>query len=210
MLPLVLKLPVKLYERARVLQQHVQSHRFRCPPEWEKHDYIRRWAKVTGYRTFIETGTYFGNTTAAVADVFDRCITIEYDETLYQHALAKFGGRSNVTVYHGDSGVLMGEIVPTLTEPAIFWLDAHYCGGMSARSPKNPPVWQELDAVLAHPIKDHIIMIDDSRWFTGTGNYPGIRKLDAHVKRSDGGYQVTISHDIIHIYREFNDIARTP
>jgi predicted O-methyltransferase YrrM len=79
--------------------------------EPEKRDHIRSWQNTTGYRIFIETGTYLGETTLAMADVFDHCYTIEYDRSLYDRANVIFSDRKNITLYHGDSGKLLGSIL---------------------------------------------------------------------------------------------------
>lgn len=56
------------------------------PPEWVKHEYIRRWANHTGYRVFVETGTYLATTTREVASAFATVHTIEYDYELFCRA----------------------------------------------------------------------------------------------------------------------------
>ena len=65
--------------------------------ESEKRDHIRYWQCVTGHQIFIETGTYLGETTLAMAQVFDHCYTIEYDRSLYERANAIFTNRKNIT-----------------------------------------------------------------------------------------------------------------
>ena len=168
--------------------------------EREKRDHIKWWQGQTGYRVFTETGTFLGKTTLAMADVFDHCYTIEYDPALYEKAKASFVGRDNITAYLGDSGKLLGEILGNLSEPAIFWLDAHYSGGITGRADADTPIERELSGIFSHAVKGHVILIDDARLFVGRHNYPRIRSLAQLASRN--GYQFKIRDDIIRIYKE--------
>ena len=65
--------------------------------------------------------------------------------------------------------------------PALFWLDAHYSGPITARGVLDTPIVQELAAIRAHPVAGHVVLIDDMRDFTGADGYPtvdGARRLD--------------------------------
>ena len=48
------------------------------------------------YRLFVETGTFLGETTLAMAEIFERCWTVEIDASLYAKALVRFEGRANL------------------------------------------------------------------------------------------------------------------
>src|SRR5207248_7376226 len=47
------------------------------PPPEVKQQVLRRHAKQYGLRTFVETGTFFGDTTAALEPHLDELVTIE-------------------------------------------------------------------------------------------------------------------------------------
>jgi hypothetical protein len=168
--------------------------------EAEKRDHIKWWQRQTGYRVFCETGTFLGKTALAMADQFDRCYTIEYDPALYEKAKASFVGRDNITAYLGDSGKLLGEIIGKVSEPAIFWLDAHHSGGITGRAEADTPIERELSVIFSHVIKGHVILIDDARSFVGRHNYPRIRPLVQLA--SLNGYRLRIRDDIIRIYQD--------
>jgi hypothetical protein len=193
--------PSLLYKRLCIVEHVAQKNYVEVPPEWVKHDYIRGWARHTGYEVFVETGTYRCTTTMAVADAFRDVYSIELDRTLYEEAVARMRRYENVQLFNGDSAIVINDILPRLSEPAIFWLDAHWCGGVTGKSLKDPPIRNELEAIFAHPVKEHVILVDDARSFTGYANYPTIKQVIRHVHEKSR-YQLRVFHDIIHIYRE--------
>jgi hypothetical protein len=131
--------------------------------ELENRDHIRFWQNTTGHRIFIETGTYLGETTLAMADVFYHCYTIGYDRSVYDRTNVIFSDRKNITLYHGDSGKLLGSILANLNEPAIFWLDAHYSGGITGRAETDTPIRHELRQILQHSVKNHVFLEADRK-----------------------------------------------
>jgi hypothetical protein len=70
----------------------------------------------------------------------------------------------NVRCYLGDSAQVLPEILRQLRSPAMFWLDAHWCGEGTGFSQTECPLLRELELILNHH-RDHIIMIDDARCF---------------------------------------------
>jgi hypothetical protein len=153
------------------------------------------------YDIFIETGTYFGLTAGHLASAYKEIHTIEIDRALYENARQRLQGFGNVHCYHGDSAAMLREILANVDRPAVFWLDAHYTGGITARSDSDTPVLQELAVVFSHPVDTHLILIDDARWFVGRNGYPGVRKLHALV-RASSPYDMCIHDDIIRIFRD--------
>jgi hypothetical protein len=147
-----------------------------------------RWhARHFGLRTFVETGTYHGDTTAAVADVFDRCITIELSQPLHEASRARFAAVDKVECLRGDSGVLMREVVDRLSEPALFWLDAHHSGGVTADGGSDP-ICAELSAILGADQPGHVVLIDDARGHA-------IEVIRAMARR----HVLTVRNDIIRL-----------
>jgi hypothetical protein len=58
-----------------------------------------------------------------------------------------------------------------------------------------------MDAVFAHPIDNHLMLIDDARWFVGRNGYPSVRWLHTYV-RDKSPYDMVIHDDIIRIFRD--------
>ena len=148
---------------------------------------------------FVETGTYLGDTLAHVAhDQNISCLSIELDSELYRAAKKRFRNRSNVRVLQGDSGELLPGIIEELSGPALFWLDGHYSGGITAKAEVDTPVSRELQSILDSKIKEHVVLIDDARCFDGTHGYPFLDELLTTVRRQSK-YDVEISADIIRL-----------
>ena len=113
-------------------------------------------------------------------------------------ATHRFSLYANVKLLHGDSGSLLPACVATLCQPALFWLDGHYSGGLTAKGDVETPISAELHAILASPIKNHVILIDDARCFNGSADYPFIDELIKTV-REQSDYHIEVSSDIIRL-----------
>ena len=172
------------------------------PPGLHKQHVIRTYGRNAGVRVLVETGTLFGDTLYALRNDFDRLISIELDESLYKAAVRRFRPLKNIENLHGDSGERIQEVLANLKERAVFWLDGHFSGGITATADEETPVNRELDAILRHPIRDHIVLIDDARCFGRDPDYPTIEQLRDFLQRKSPRSQMTIEDDIIRILPE--------
>ena len=121
--------------------------------------------KKTGrYRIFVETGTAAGDTALAAGDRFDTVITLEADSVLAEAAHERLSGRKGILPVAGDSRELLPALLPRLAGPAVFWLDAHWCGGASFGRGDECPLLAEIAVIAASPLP-HVILIDDARLF---------------------------------------------
>lgn len=125
---------------------------------------------LMGYKTddlniFVETGTEFGTMIKMIGDNFDKIYTIELNKDLYNKAVQLFKGKEHIKLIQGDSSTEIHKILLELKEPALFWLDAHGPGSMTVRNPQHCPVEKELEAIFAHHVKRHVILVDDARHF---------------------------------------------
>jgi hypothetical protein len=117
--------------------------------------------------TFIETGTARGDGIEAALEAgFDHIISIEINPGVYADATKRFIDAPGVNIMLGDSAKVLKAIMPLLNRPVLFWLDAHWSTG----EPELPtmdkcPLLRELQAIASHTIKDHVIMVDDMRYF---------------------------------------------
>ncbi len=133
---------------------------------------ILEFKKCFDYKIFIETGTYHGNMVAAMKNRFEKIYSIELGSQLHEKAQKKFKNCSHIKLIKGDSGVELPKLLSQLNKPAIFWLDAHYSQGVTARGEIDTPIKRELAAIMKHKIKNHVILIDDARCFNGKDGYP--------------------------------------
>ncbi len=167
------------------------------PPPEVKHRTLIDYARKYGLSILVETGTLMGGTVAAVEHAFDRVYTIEIDDTLFKAASKRFEQARNIEVIHGDSGVVLGKLMAMIREPALFWLDGHYSGGITGRGAKDTPILEELTAIFNAPDLGHVIIIDDARDF-GTGpDYPGLGELIEFIQSGGSGYDVVVRDDSI-------------
>ena len=156
--------------------------------------YLKRYS----IGAFVETGTNLGDTLGCFARKDINCTSIELSSELYQAARAVFKARNNVRLVQGDSSQKLPELLEELKDPALFWLDGHYSSGITASAKTHTPVSAELKAILNHPVKQHVVLIDDARYFDGTNDYPHLDDL-LRVIREDGSYRAEISTDIIRL-----------
>ncbi len=167
-------------------------------PEIVKNSIVRHY--VTSHRTpvFIETGTFLGNMVQSIADTGVQCHSIEIDEALHARAKRLLSHRSNVNLILGNSANQLPKLIARLEKPATFWLDGHYSGQGTGRGEIDTPISAELEAILEHPVKKHVILIDDARCFDGQSDYPRLHEL---LARFDGhpDYVASVSADIIRI-----------
>lgn len=114
---------------------------------------------------FVETGTFLGNgLQCALQAGFRRCYTIEIHEHLWQAAQQRFSTEiqtEQVISLLGNSEALLLNIVQQLTEPAVFWLDAHVSGQYGDKKAKNCPIMEELQAIDQSKFRNHVLLIDD-------------------------------------------------
>lgn len=155
---------------------------------------------VERYRTpyFVETGTYMGSMTDFVAATGAECHSIEIDPMIYARAQRVLSRHRNVHLHLGDSGRVLPELLQNISKPTTFWLDGHYSGGFTGKAELDTPVSAELDCIMSHPVKGHVILIDDARDFQGTDGYPRLSSLLTHFD-DHPDYRAEVSTDIIRI-----------
>ncbi len=151
-------------------------------------------------RVFIETGTYRGDTLDAVKHHVAKAWSIELAPELASLARVRFAVDANVEILCGDSALLLPRVLDDLYEPALFWLDGHWSMGETAKADDSEtPILAELDAVLGHRSRDHVVLIDDARLF-GSGDYPPIAEIEAMVRDRRPEWTFTVADDIIRMH----------
>jgi hypothetical protein len=180
--------------------------------DWEKHGrpdvlpnvmkqrIVEQYARRFQLPVLIETGTNMGAMVSAMKDVFREITSIELEESLYLRAKRKFESFSHIRILQGDSAQVLGKLLPTVREPCLFWLDAHYCGGITAQGSEETPIVKELTQVLGHRVPGHVILIDDARCFTGQNDYPAVSEIRHIVHQVHPEWVFECQQDIMRIH----------
>jgi hypothetical protein len=126
-------------------------------------EYVDILQKEFGIKCFVETGTFQGATAKWAAERFERVVTIELSQVLYQRATVTLAPYRNVKILFGDTRHHLAQIAATLP-PSIVWLDAHYSGAATAGKGNECPLLGEIDALL--PSWERMfVLVDDARYF---------------------------------------------
>lgn len=186
-------------EDQEVLRQWVERDRPVPPPHQYKRQVLGEYANRHGTKVLVETGTYEGEMVEAMRTHFEKVFSIELSPEHYKRAAERFAANDNVEIVFGDSALMLPDVLMEIAEPALFWLDGHYSAGNTAKGDKETPILSELDAICRHPVKGHVILVDDARCFDGTADYPTLVELEAYIRerRPDAAFEVR--DDIVRI-----------
>ena len=111
-------------------------------------------------RVFVESGTFHGKTTRWAIPRFPIVHTIELSRTLYADAVSELAPLG-VTCHHGDSRQVIPTLAESVTERAVWFLDAHWLNNAEAAgNGTHLPLSEELTALAARPYLDTIIVDD--------------------------------------------------
>jgi len=185
-------------ERIDEYDKWLKSGRPVPPPHIVKQEVVKHYAETYRPNILIETGTFRGEMVDACSTVFNRIYSIELSKELFLETSKRFSNQKHVSILQGDSVEILPEILRTIDEPCLFWLDGHYSGGFTAKGDKETPIVQEVMSILNHHIDRHIILIDDARCFNGQNDYPKIQELRDMIltRRQDWFFEV--DNDVIH------------
>lgn len=160
---------------------------------------------------WVETGTFLGTTTKALAKVSPIVISLEPERALYLEALVALAEFQNVEVLNLTSEEGLQSAIDALTEYSgvNFWLDGHFSQGETYRGSYDTPILFELEvissAIERKALSEARVFIDDVRLFVSehreepedlarTG-YPSLDSLVAFA--SVRGFLWTIEHDVL-------------
>ena len=174
------------------------------PPPLYKQRVIREYAKKYSLSCFLETGTFLGDTLYSLISDFEYLASVELGDDLYENAVMRFRGIDKVHLYKGNSGVMMANMIDnipkeTFNKGLLFWLDAHYSAGITARGEVDTPIIQELDVILDRVKDNCAILIDDARLFVGENDYPTLEELKDYMEKKNKNYTWRVEGDSIRI-----------
>jgi FkbM family methyltransferase len=177
-----------------------QRGRTGIPPGAVKRALLLATARRHGLRVLVETGTFYGDTLFKLRRKFDRLYSIELDPQLHERAQRTLGHLPHLGLRQGNSATQLAQLLPELTEPALFWLDAHFSAGPTARGEKETPIEEELLLLLRRPPGQNAVLIDDARLFDGTRDYPTLERLRSLIAQHRPAASVELREDVISIH----------
>jgi len=175
----------------------LETNLFLSLPNATKRAFVANAARKLGYPTFIETGTFEGDMALAASRDFSRVHTIELDPALAGRATERLSSIRHIEVHQGNSGEVLSEILASIDTSCVFWLDAHYSGGSTARGKVDTPLLDELAAIKSHPVRPHAILIDDARVLGTDDAYPSLDEVINLLREIDPQLRIGVSSDIL-------------
>ena len=163
---------------------------------------LRAVARAFGLRTFVETGSHEGETIACILQTpspVDRVLSVEMGDEVnpgagnWDTCDRRFKGDRRVSLFRGDSAIMLPRMHAHFDGPALYWLDAH------ANGPEDPveshfPLRTELTWLFGeHGARaGSVVLVDDARFF-GLGFWPTLPEVMAF------GSSAYLSDDIVRI-----------
>lgn len=190
---------IRRYRQRQAAKVWAERGKPGAPPPPIKQAAVRSYAERFHPPVFIETGTYLGEMTDSVRDIFQTIHTIELDPMLFSTAEKRFSGRENIRVWQGDSREVLGRLLMETSAPALFWLDAHYSGGITSMGIEETPIGREVRLILDWWKPGSVLLIDDARLFVGTSGYPTLPELKGLILARLPSAGFTVEDDIIRV-----------
>jgi hypothetical protein len=170
-------------------------------PHLLKQHTVRDYAQRYGLRVLVETGTYYGEMVVAMKNRFDEIYSVEFDSQLAQRAAKKFSRWPHIHILEGDSQKVVPELLKSLQQPTLFWLDAGYYGWAGLHG-NEQRLTSELEAILSHSIQQHVILMDDARGLNGQNGSPTVPELKKRIETEFPGRSFEVKYDILRIVPE--------
>lgn len=187
--------------RNKIIEEWEKKGSLLPPPSAYKHKTLLEYKNRFQLTSLVETGTFRGEMIYAMKDHFDLIQSIELYDVLFKRACRLFSNNPNIKLYLGDSSEKLAEILDELTVPCLFWLDAHYSGDGTAKGDIETPILREMELILSHTLKTHVILIDDAREFIkGLQDYPTLDQIEDLIKQYIQDYSFEVKNDIIRIF----------
>lgn len=170
---------------------------------------FKELVKEFGVKTVVETGTYKGDSTVEIAEMVDNTVSIEIKREHFEDAKKRFEGyqtvfeshtawrgmkgHSEVSLFYGNSPEVMTTIIPTLQEPILFFLDAHWT--------EYWPLKDEIKAIKPRP--DSLIIIHDvmvpGKDFGYDAHIPGIGTVPGYLHQGIVLNYDFVKHDLAYV-----------
>ena len=164
-------------------------------PHLLKQRTVREYGEKFGLRILVETGTYYGEMVSAMRPRFDAIYSIEQNPELAARATKQFSKYRHIRIIQGDSQTALPELLKSLDQPSLFWLDAGYYGWSGLQGDKKR-LGVELDAILRHKINGHVILMDDAHGLNGENGALTIEDVANKIHTEFPDRKVEVSFEI--------------
>jgi hypothetical protein len=154
---------------------------------------------------FIETGTYKGDSVAAVRPLFRELHTCELSPELHAAATLRFNDDPAVHCHLGSSPDRLRALAAAHgRRPVMYWLDAHWCSAVHAVGQESQcPLLEELAAIAPlHP--ESVVWIDDARYFMApptapleTKGWPTFQQVIDRLRSLSPAHQLVVANDTL-------------
>ena len=155
---------------------------------------------------WIETGTYYGETTKLLSKISKKTISIEADKELFETSKKKLKNLKNVELFNGKSEDLLDKSISENLDfkNICIYLDAHLCQDhlkniqTFGSEDTATPILKELEIIKKYygKFEKFNVLIDDIRLFYGNfQNYPDKNILVDWCKENNFSWE--IEHDIL-------------
>ena len=145
---------------------------------------------------WIETGTYYGETTKLLSKISKKTISIEADKNLFETSNKILKNFKNVEILNGKSEDLLDKVISKNLnfKNVCIYLDAHLCQDhlKNTKTFGNEntatPILNELEIITKYlaNFEKIVVLIDDIRLFQGKfQNYPNKNTLVNWCKEND-------------------------
>ncbi len=165
-------------------------------PHIMKQKTVLRFGRQYELRTLIETGTYYGEMVSGLKNDFARIVSIEFDSGLAAAAKRKFKNSPHIEVLQGSSELMVQQTLATLTEPALFWLDAGYFL-WAGEHKTTDRLMTELDSIFRHGIPNHVVLVDDVVSWSGRDGTPEVTELEREIQRKYPERRITVESGLM-------------
>lgn len=125
--------------------------------------------------TWVETGTYLGDTTLILSKIAKNVISIEPKHELSVFASTRLKRVKNVEIINATSEECISSVLESISGPTCFWLDGHYSGDVTFLGSKISPILDELATIASYlKANEVVVFVDDFRLFVNSVNtgYP--------------------------------------
>jgi len=168
---------------------------------------------------FIETGTLFGaGVEHALKYNFKKIISIEITPEVAEKARQKFANYPRVEIITGHSTDVLRDILPTIDDNVLFWLDAHFPGWNShSKTYKeikkinynlNLPLEDEINLISERIGKHKDLIICDDLWLYEDVTKRDLPDFNTHCKKHNFDIKlddVNPGKDLTFLYEKFKD-----